>query len=94
LLQINAIGKDVDPSFDLNPTTKSPCKESPGAASPESKSPCKESPGAASAATPVETPRKTKRTTKTTTTRTNTARSFDEKEQVTKYKVSQTANFD
>jgi hypothetical protein len=74
-LQIKAIDEDVDPSFG----SKSPCKESPGAASP---------------ASPVETPRKTKTTTKTTTTRTNTARSFDEKEQVSKFKVSQTANFD
>jgi hypothetical protein len=36
LLQIKALEEDVDPNFVLNKTRKSPCKESPRAASPAS----------------------------------------------------------
>ena len=83
LLQIKAIEEDVDPNLVLNKTRKLPRKESPGAASPGS---------------PLESPRTSKKTKGASknkvpkSQRTNTARSFDEKEQVSKYKVSQTTN--
>jgi hypothetical protein len=70
LLQIKAREENVD--------HKSPCKESPGAASP------------ASTASPIKSPRSKKKTKGASkkkvlqSKRTNTARSFDEKEQVLK----------
>jgi hypothetical protein len=83
LHEINAREEDVDPNFVLNKTRKSPCKESPRAVSPASS---------------IELPRtsqKTKGALKKkvpNSQRTNTARSFDEKEQVSKYKVSKKTN--
>lgn len=81
LLQIKALEENVDPTFVLKKTRKSPRKASPAAASP------------ASTASPIESPqtsRKTKGSSKTKvlySQRTNTARSFDEKEQVSMIKV-------
>jgi len=81
--QIKALDEDVDPSSVLKKPRKSPCKESPGAASPASS---------------IESPRTIRKTKGASeksvpnSQRTNTARSFDEKEQVSKYKVSKKTN--
>ena len=83
LLQIKALEEDVDPNFVLNKTRKSPCKESPQAASQ------------ASSIELLRTSQKTKGASKKkvpNSQRTNTARSFDEKGQVSKYKVSKKTN--
>ena len=82
MLQIKALEEDVDPNFVLNKTRKSPCRESPGAASP------------ASSIELPPTSRKTKGASKKVlnSQRTNTAQLFDEKEQVSKYKVRKKTN--
>ena len=86
LLQIKALEENVDPTFVLKKTRKSPRKASPAAASP------------ASTASPIESPQtsqKTKGSSKTKvlySQRTNTARSFDEKEQVSMIKVRKKTN--
>jgi hypothetical protein len=75
----------ADLALEINPKTKnSSCKHSLQAASP---SPQKESPHSPEAASPSpkkESPKKKQKT--------STARSFDEKEEVTKYKVRITGN--